>query len=91
MPLVEAMHCDIPILAYASTGVPDTLGGAGVLIHEKNYPRIAERAHQIISDAPYRAQLIAQQRDRLAAFAPEVVRAQLRACLSGAANQDENY
>jgi glycosyltransferase involved in cell wall biosynthesis len=91
VPLVEAMHCDIPILAYASTGVPDTLGRAGVLIHEKNYPRIAERAHQIISDAPYRAQLIAQQRDRLAAFVPEVVRAQMRACLSGAANQDENY
>ena len=30
MPLLEAMAADVPVLAYASTAVPDTLGGAGV-------------------------------------------------------------
>ncbi|MBI5652661.1 MAG: glycosyltransferase [Chloroflexi bacterium] len=88
IPLVEAMHCDIPILAYASTGVPDTLGGVGVLIREKNYSMIAELAHQIISDTSLRARLIARQRERLAAFAPEIVRAHLRACLERAYQKD---
>ena len=35
VPLVEAMACDLPILAYSCTAIPDTLGGAGVQFVEK--------------------------------------------------------
>jgi glycosyltransferase involved in cell wall biosynthesis len=81
IPLIEAMYFDLPVLAYASTGVPATLGDAGVLIQHKAYPVIAEMVHEIIADEKLRGRLIQNQRARLAAFAPDVVRAQLRACL----------
>ena len=35
VPLLEAMAADVPVLAYASTAVPDTLGGAGVLFRSQ--------------------------------------------------------
>lgn len=38
VPLLEAMSFDVPILAYASTAVPATLGGSGVLLHRKDPP-----------------------------------------------------
>ena len=42
VPLLEAMAADVPVLAYASTAVPDTLGGAGVQFHPKDLELAAE-------------------------------------------------
>src|SRR4051794_6739792 len=36
IPLVEAMWHRIPIVAYASSAVPETLGGAGLLLDDKS-------------------------------------------------------
>ncbi|MBN2006217.1 MAG: glycosyltransferase, partial [Anaerolineae bacterium] len=41
IPLLEAMNFDIPALAFKAAAVPDTLGGAGVLVNEKRYDIIA--------------------------------------------------
>ena len=81
IPLVEAMRYGVPVLAYASTGIPSTMGDAGVLIEQKEYPVIAEIAHEVITNDSLRTRLVAGQRDRLAEFAPSVVREQLRQCL----------
>jgi len=70
-PLVECMLYDVPVLARAMGAVPETLGAAGVLVHERNIPAIAETAHALISDRELRARVIAAQRERLAAFSPE--------------------
>ena len=32
MPLVEAFHMGVPVLAYAATAVPATMDGGGVLV-----------------------------------------------------------
>ena len=48
VPLLEAMAADVPVLAYSSTAVPDTLGGAGVQFAPKDLEYAAEllgRAH----------------------------------------------
>jgi glycosyltransferase involved in cell wall biosynthesis len=42
VPLLEAMAADVPVLAYASTAVPDTLGGAGVQFAPKDLEWAAE-------------------------------------------------
>jgi glycosyltransferase involved in cell wall biosynthesis len=81
VPLVEAMHYDVPILAYDSTNVPFTLGNAGVLVKHKDYRLIAELAHEMTSNADLRNQIIKTQRARLPAFAPEHVASQLFVCL----------
>jgi len=81
IPLVEAMYYSLPVIAYASTGVPYTLDGAGVLVRQKEFPAIAEVAHEILTNETLRARLEHTQRARLDVFAPEVARAQFRACL----------
>jgi len=68
VPLVEAMATDVPILAYASTAVPDTLGGAGVQFAPKDLEIAAELLGSLAFDDSLRAQVIAGQRRRLADF-----------------------
>jgi len=81
IPLLEAMHYDLPVIAYAATGVPYTMGDAGVLIRRKEPALIAEAMHEIATNDELRPWLIAGQRRRLQAFSPENVRAQILALL----------
>jgi L-malate glycosyltransferase len=68
VPLVEAMHLGIPILAYNATSIPYTLGEAGVLINDKRYPEVAEMMQMLLEDQTLRASIIAGQKQRLAYF-----------------------
>jgi glycosyltransferase involved in cell wall biosynthesis len=68
VPLVEAMATDVPILAYASTAIPDTLGGAGVQFAPKDYEHAAELLGMLAFDDAVRAAVIDGQRRRLADF-----------------------
>lgn len=68
LPLLEAMHFKIPVLAYAAAAVPDTLDGAGVLVKGKNFPEIAELAAQLIDDREFRRKIVEEQSRRLERF-----------------------
>jgi glycosyltransferase involved in cell wall biosynthesis len=87
IPLVESMRFGVPVIAYAAAAVPETLGGAGVLVTEKRFPVIAELLHVIQSDAQVRGRLIARQHARARDFAPEQVLHQFRALLDEIAPQ----
>ena len=50
VPLLEAMHFDVPVVAYAAAGVPGTMGDAGLLVQEKDFPAIAELTHRVVHD-----------------------------------------
>jgi glycosyltransferase involved in cell wall biosynthesis len=78
VPLVEAMLMGVPVLAFAAAAVPDTLGGAGVLIREKRYELVAETAFELAHEGALRRSILAGQRRRLGAFAPPTVEAALR-------------
>ncbi len=78
VPLLEAMLTDVPVLAYRSTAVGDTLGDAGVQVATKDLPQIAELAHALASDAALRGKVLAGQRQRLEHFAPAAVEGALR-------------
>lgn len=73
VPLLESMHFDLPVLAYASSAVPETLGQGGVLFYEKNYPLVAEMMERLISDRMLRQQMIGKQRDRLTELGEETI------------------
>lgn len=73
VPLVEAMHAGVPILAYRAAAVPDTLGDAGVQFAPKDFEHTAELLGELIDNGALRAQVIAGQRARVKAFAPEAV------------------
>jgi glycosyltransferase involved in cell wall biosynthesis len=79
VPLVEAMLMDVPVLAYQAGAVPDTLGDAGVQFTEQRVDEVAEMAHRLVTDAILREAVLAGQRRRLQAFAPEAVERSLKA------------
>ncbi len=68
VPLVEAMAADVPVLAYAATAVPDTLGGAGVQFAPKDLELAAELLGKLAFDDKVRGDVIAGQRRRLGDF-----------------------
>jgi glycosyltransferase involved in cell wall biosynthesis len=65
VPLVEAMICDTPILAYKSTAIPYTLGSAGIQFERKNYPELAALSHRFREDPTFRNQVLESQRQQL--------------------------
>lgn len=68
VPLVEAMAADLPVLAFATTAVPDTLGGAGVQFAPKDLELAAELLGELAFNDGMRAGVIAGQRRRLDDF-----------------------
>ena len=82
VPLLEAMAADVPILAYAATAVPDTLGGAGVQFAPKNLEYAAELLGLLAFDDTLRARIIEGQRRRLADFNEEGILRRLESILN---------
>jgi len=82
VPLVESMLMRAPVLAFAATAVPHTLGGAGVLFRDKAaLAEVAELAHLLATEAPLRQAVLSGQDERVASFAPAAVETALRGYL----------
>lgn len=81
VPLVEAMHFGLPIVAYASTGVPGTLEGGGLLLTRKDPVVTAEIIARILGDKPLRERLGKAALSRLEAFRPGRVARMLKQAL----------
>jgi len=63
VPLIEAMWFDIPVLAYRSSAVPETMGESGVVFSDKtNLKEIAELADKILRDEKMRDSVVISQR-----------------------------
>jgi glycosyltransferase involved in cell wall biosynthesis len=58
VPLLEAMHHRVPIVAFAAAAVPETLGEAGLLFDIKDPCTIAAAVDRIVGDAGLRRQLV---------------------------------
>lgn len=83
-PLLEAMHAGLPIVAYASTAVPETVGDAAVLVDDKDPVLMAGAIHRVVTDAALRAHLVEAGRRRLAEMSLEHGRARMRQSLEAA-------
>jgi glycosyltransferase involved in cell wall biosynthesis len=66
VPLVEAMHLGVPVLAYDAGAVAETLRGGGLLLKEKPPELVAELLHALQSDASLREATLASQRRAIA-------------------------
>lgn len=73
VPLLEAMYFDVPIVAYAAAAVPETMGDAGVLLHDNSPDAVAGAMKMLMEESVYRQQIIEGQRERLACFSYENV------------------
>jgi glycosyltransferase involved in cell wall biosynthesis len=74
VPLCEAMFFEIPIIAYESCAIPDTLGGSGLLLHSNNPLEAAMAVDRTVRDKSLRSALIAGQNRRLQDFSYEKIR-----------------
>lgn len=74
VPLIEAMFYDVPIIAYDSTAIADTLAGSGLLLKEKQPMETAELMNKLITDKNLRQDVIKNQRIRLKDFDYETIK-----------------
>ena len=81
VPLLEAMHFGLPVIAYDAAAVGETLGGAGVLLPDRDLARAAEAVGLVLERRVLRERLVAFGRQRLEAFQPDRVAQQTREVL----------
>ena len=82
LPLVEAMHHQVPVIARNTGGMPEALGGAGVLYEDLSPQELAGLMHLVVADAPLRAEVLASQATRMRALAARQIAAELQSLLN---------
>jgi glycosyltransferase involved in cell wall biosynthesis len=75
VPLLEAMSFDVPVVARGTSAVPETMGGAGIVLDPGDGPIVLAEAWVAALDPTTRGALGALGRRRLADFDPERTRA----------------
>ena len=66
VPIIEAFHKRIPVLAYAATAIPATMDGGGVLYDNTDPRAVAALMQAILEDADREAEILARQDAALA-------------------------
>jgi len=71
VPFIEAMWFDIPVLAFKSSAVPETLGPGGLLFDRKDrLEELAVLARLLVHDRRLRRKVLAGQEERRRDFLP---------------------
>ncbi|MFZ0172347.1 MAG: glycosyltransferase [Acidimicrobiales bacterium] len=73
-PLLEAMHYGVPVVAYGTAAVPETVLDAGIVLGSKTPVLVATAAERVLSDPVLRAVLIDRGRERAREFTLEAAR-----------------
>ena len=82
VPLMESMFFKLPIIAYLTGGITETLGGAGIGLTQKNWEEIAEIMSMVLENEAFRESIIRGQNQRLLDLSLEKTREKLRAHLA---------
>ena len=88
VPLVESMWFELPVMAFKSSAVPETLGEGGIVFDNKdNYTELAFLAERLMQDRRLRTDIIAGQRNRRMRFHPDRIKRSVDALISGLGRQ----
>ena len=74
VPLAEAMFFHVPIIAYDTSAISDTLGGSGVLLDSNDPVFVSRVIHRLMTDSELRSSVIEGQNRRLEDFSYEHIR-----------------
>jgi glycosyltransferase involved in cell wall biosynthesis len=77
-PIIEAMARGVPVVAFAAAAVPDTVGGAGVLLSSKAPELVAAAVHELVVDDGARGELVAAGFVRARQFSLDAARTAFR-------------
>lgn len=73
LPLIEAMHMEVPVVALNRAAVPEILGGAGCLMDDNDIQAAARLLDWIVNDRGKREEIISRQLKRVTGLMPEKV------------------
>ena len=65
VPLLEAMKLDVPVLAFRSSAIPETMDRAGIIANKKDYGLLAAMLDEMTSNAELRDKLLVSQQKRI--------------------------
>jgi glycosyltransferase involved in cell wall biosynthesis len=68
VPLLEAFHKRVPVIAYAATAVPATMDGGGLLYDRDDSTAVAGLIEAVVSDESFEDRILAAQDSALARF-----------------------
>lgn len=77
MPMIEAMCFDVPVVAFNSSNIANTLGQSGILFNEKRLPEMAACIKLLAEQSEFRRRIRRSQRHNLNRFSFNTVRTQL--------------
>jgi glycosyltransferase involved in cell wall biosynthesis len=81
VPVLEALHHRVPVLAYDAAAVGETLGSGGLVLTDKSPAVVAVAAHRAITDVVVREAMVIAGENRLADFALPKVEKQWQAII----------
>ncbi len=87
VPLLEAMYNDLPIIAYNAAAVPETLGGAGLLLNNKSPSMVAVAIERVVRDEALAKLMVDLGRARLDDFDLEISKKKFQAGLEQASEK----
>jgi glycosyltransferase involved in cell wall biosynthesis len=82
IPLLEALHFGLPVVARRAAAVPEVLGDAGVLLDDPDLPTVSEAIELAATSSSLRDELRTRGARRLEAFTPERTAVALRETVS---------
>ena len=81
VPLLEAMHEGLPVVALDTSAVGETVGSGGLLLPKKDLPLASEACGLVVERPELRAKLVAAGHARVGAFAADAVAERTRSVL----------
>ena len=84
VPIVEAMHFEVPVVAYRAGAVPDTAGAGALVLDDKSPMTVATAVHRVLVDTAVRDRLVQAGVRRAEDFSLERTRARWAAAIDAA-------
>ncbi|WP_411824423.1 glycosyltransferase [Leptospira sp. 'Mane'] len=72
VPLLEAMHFGLPVIAYDAGAVSETLNGNGILFAKKDFEALIQKIESIESDENLKSEIIGKQSQRLQEYVSKI-------------------
>lgn len=73
VPVLESMFFNVPVIAYRSSALTETVGESGMLLDDKDFRVAAACINRVVTDSDLSEKLIAYQRKHLEKFKSERV------------------